>query len=162
MSQQVFDSVTLSVVFITAERVYDRGEKSGYSCMSGFFWRHLDQVYLITNWHNVTGVDPDTGKYIGNFTPTHFTLQFKYFTDDNVSGRRNIFGATRSLALYAPDDKKVWIEHQKGQEVDVVAIPLTLDLPEGGLMNQISKIHGCLLLEMIVLLLDFQKGFLAN
>ncbi len=139
MNEQIFDAITLSSVYLTGKRIQHDGTEAGYSYMSGSLWEHECRQYIITNWHNVTGKNPETDEYIGSFTPTHFTINFKYVVPAEKSGKRNIMQATREVELYNDDGNKNWIEHPSGQEVDVVAIPVDLELPKEAQVKFINK-----------------------
>lgn len=99
-----------------------------------FFWEHNSITYLVTNWHNATGINPITGANIHDQggKPTNF----------EVSILRADGSATfdvRSYELYDADDKPMWLIHpEHGRSVDVVAMPLLL--PPGTDVRPINKI----------------------
>jgi len=123
--------ISFCAVKITAFRRFDDGEETGKSLASGFFWRKNDQVFLITNWHNVTGINPLTGENIGSFTPTHFNCDFKY----GPKNKNYVQSCEFTVRLFDEKGNPNWIEHPKGKLIDVVAIPFEFMVPE----NQ--KIH---------------------
>jgi hypothetical protein len=74
------------------------------------------QNYLITNWHIVTGRNPDTNNPIsGPCDPDYIRVWF--FT--------NVIGAWLPKIIRLKDSagNRLWIEHPKSKNVDVVAIP---------------------------------------
>lgn len=119
-------SVSLCAVKMTAFRRFDNGTESGKAVMSGFLWRHGGNPFLVTNWHNVTGINPNTEIPMGDFTPTHFSCEFKCEVIERGTGR----AGTKELSLFDADGNSQWIEHPDGRLVDVVAIPFQYELPE--------------------------------
>jgi hypothetical protein len=117
--------ISLCSVRVTAFRKFDDKTTVGEAVLSGFLWRIDEEVYLITNWHNVTGLNPDSGETIGTFTPTHFSCGYRAGSlDEGVSATGSI-----DIPLYNKDNSPIWIEHPKGRLVDVVAIPFHDELP---------------------------------
>ena len=93
---------------------------------TGFFYRSADHLFLITNWHNVTGLDAVTQKALHSqgLLPNFVRIHYKQWSDPARSAIRS-HGC--ELALYK-DDKPIWFEHSNRFGVDVVAIPLSMDL----------------------------------
>jgi Trypsin-like peptidase domain len=77
-----------------------------------------NQNYLITNWHVVTGRDPETNEPIDNhYDPDYIEAWF--FT--NTIG----MWLCKKIRLKDADGKNLWIEHPHGRQIDVVAIAFT-------------------------------------
>ncbi|MEZ4794908.1 MAG: hypothetical protein R2773_05430 [Flavobacteriaceae bacterium] len=129
MSQKI-SSIAKSSVLITAKRIYDDGTEVGSSVMSGFLWLHNNKPYVITNWHNVTGKNPETDENIGSFCPNQLIIELKYDLPTEEEGYHKVMGGVRNFDLYNRNLEKNWIEHPEGRKVDVVALPINLDLPE--------------------------------
>lgn len=89
------------------------------SSATGFFWRNGERSYLVTNWHNVTGIDPSNGKHISESTaaePTH--VEFGAF-HTSLSSRKRV-----RASLYN-GEHPAWLEHPINRRaVDVVCIEL--------------------------------------
>lgn len=75
--------------------------------------------YLITNWHVVTGVDPDSNLLLDKNGSRPDELKV-YFISSVDNTKRFI----RTIKLYDEEGKPAWKEHPFGQKVDVVAIPI--------------------------------------
>ncbi|GAL82659.1 hypothetical protein JCM19274_2938 [Algibacter lectus] len=136
---QKINNITLSSVSITAKRLYEDGTEAGKSFMSGCFWYHNEKTYLITNWHNVTGKNPETDENIGSFSPPNiFLLKFKYLIPQE-EGMNKVMEAIRSINLFNENLEPFWIEHPTGRKVDIVAIPLDLELPNEAIINHINN-----------------------
>lgn len=90
---------------------------------TGFCVENYGRNYLCTNWHVVSGRDPDTGNCIDKnlAIPDRLKIQFH---------SRNFVGqtATADIKLYNEDGEHVWIEHPDGGRVDVVLIPFDFDM----------------------------------
>lgn len=93
---------------------------------TAFFYRFDGQPFLITNWHNVTGIHPETGQSLHSqgLIPNVLRLHYKEWSDDaRTLARSNCV----DLPLYA-DGRPLWYEHSSRAAVDVVALPV--DEPE--------------------------------
>ncbi|WP_424942543.1 trypsin-like peptidase domain-containing protein [Aliiroseovarius crassostreae] len=128
-------------VRITAYRQYDDGLRHpNTSTSTGFWWSHNEELYLITNWHCVTGKNNDTSKDLGSFAPSHLSLSYKSFTDLNRS-KRAIYGQSSTIPLFDSDYKRNWIEHPDGQSIDLVAIPCKIELPHSRTIQTLNNIE---------------------
>jgi hypothetical protein len=86
---------------------------------TGFFWRQGGVVYLITNWHVITGRNPSApGTLIYREQPTSFSLCLP------LKSNKKFFAAIHPIPLYT-DGKPNWIEVISTSIWDVVAIPLS-------------------------------------
>jgi hypothetical protein len=97
---------------------------------TAFFYMYEEQSYLVTNWHNVTGLNPDTLTCISKIgaLPNCLHLKIPHKIQDE-SGTLYLYWQPHRLALYAETSEylktPVWYEHpQHRHKVDVVAIPL--------------------------------------
>jgi hypothetical protein len=105
---------------------------------SGFFWKHSGQPFLITNWHNVSGRNPETDQPLSPTAAIPDSITFSVFqkTGDLAPDEyTSIVPAALNVRLYGQfDNAPVWLEHPvHGKAVDVVAIPL-LGLDEAQLL----------------------------
>ena len=99
----------------------------GISLGTAFFYDYQGETFIITNWHNVTGKDPFTGKWIDSVrTPLYTRAKWPVvdhnsnLVDDDVKVAH--FEAQR---IDIEDDTgPLWYEHPTlGSLCDVVAIP---------------------------------------
>ena len=93
---------------------------------SGFFWAISDEIYLITNWHNVCAWDPIQNRALSerSFTPNCIELIIE-LGHDVGDGRINRDFRDAVIDLFDTDDKPKWLEHPTyGNRVDVVALKL--------------------------------------
>jgi hypothetical protein len=94
---------------------------------TGFYWLHEGVVYLVTNWHNVTGINPVTEQSISTtgLIPTHVIVPVVLKTSPR-NGQEMAERKRFEIALYN-DEQPSWLEHPKfGNLVDVVAIKIAL------------------------------------
>lgn len=112
-----------AVCFIQCFRKFPDGKRCGPATATGFYWSNGDQLYLVTNWHSVTGQNADTLCEIGSFTPTHLHVWFNEMIPGQRGEGRNVKFVGKEVSLYE-DDEPTWMEHPQGRLVDVVAIPL--------------------------------------
>jgi hypothetical protein len=99
------------------------GERSVLGAVgTAFFYRSTERPFVITNWHNVTGVNPETGKALHSkgLIPNVLRLHYKKWTDDN---KNVVQSQALDLPLY-DDGKPTWFEHSTRSAVDVVALAL--------------------------------------
>lgn len=89
---------------------------------TGFAVQKDGQNFLITNGHVITGRHPDTGKVLSNTagTPTKIAIWH------HIRQRLGTWGP-RIVDLYNPDDSIRWHQHPTGLEIDVVALPFSID-----------------------------------
>lgn len=105
-------------------RKFPDGTRCGPATATGFYWSVGEKLYLITNRHNVTGLHPTTGEYIGDFTPTHMHVWFNEMADHVEGEGRRALIVGKEIALYDGSEEPVWLEHRLGGQVDIVAISI--------------------------------------
>ncbi|MER8638693.1 trypsin-like peptidase domain-containing protein [Mesorhizobium sp. M1365] len=132
---------SLTVCPISLVRMGDEIEV-GRAVGTGFLWKCDDAWFLITNWHNVTGLHPDTGQPIGRFSPTHIEIGFKII-DRPMAGGKIIAHVVKTFPLYH-NNKPVWLEHPNRHLVDCVAIALPVLPPDmaNKSLNSIDFVQG--------------------
>lgn len=89
---------------------------------SGFFYKHEERMFLVTNWHVVTGVDTNMLKTMDptGFIPTSLKIHAKILVPVQGGGQ-----AVRSNIVTVPlffQDKPLWLEHSERHKTDVVAL----------------------------------------
>jgi len=91
---------------------------------TGFYWKHANNIYLISNWHNFSGKNPFTGKHISKnlSEPDKISVRVRKDGDINISQYIN-------LDLYNQDGKPIWLSHPRliQNHVDIAALPLNFD-----------------------------------
>jgi S1-C subfamily serine protease len=89
---------------------------------TGFVVNNNDSNYLITNWHVVTARNPYNNNRplspSGIADPDTLKVWFHAQTLGNW--------IQKDVALINDDGDEVWFEHERHEQVDVVAIPLTI------------------------------------
>jgi len=89
---------------------------------TGFIYKCDDIYYLITNWHNVAGRDPNTGRCLSESLATPDVITTLFRSHNNPGS-----GVRKEIELYknSHNSEPLWFEHpEHGNKVDVVAIPL--------------------------------------
>ena len=135
MDLSAIQLISLCAVKMTAYRQFQDGTRTGCAKMSGFLWRKDGNTFLITNWHNVTGCNPVTEAPMSNFIPTHFSCEFRSQQIDG--GGSGVL--SQEISIFDDEDNPIWIEHPSGRLVDVVAIPLACELPDGYQLDVINE-----------------------
>ena len=98
---------------------------------TGFYYQIDDSLWLITNWHNVTGFDPDTQKRIPDIpaSPTGIGIPIILKTE------RGIEWKWHKLQLYTKE-KPNWLVHPKYKtRVDVIAIHALKNVSENNIIS---------------------------
>jgi trypsin-like peptidase len=119
--------LTYSPVKLRIKRRIDVGNDIDAAIASGFLWQHDGSAYLITNWHNVTGLDPINGQSLSKsaIQPTHVELPLLFKADTTSDGRTMLKRKRYSIPLYNDGGVPSWLEHSVfGNRVDVVAIKI--------------------------------------
>ena len=93
------------------------------SSATAFTWERHDMHFLITNWHNVSGRDPNTDEHISKTTAAEPNMLSGLF---NAKG--TTLGHKHPVVIHIRQDsgEVAWLVHPTHKRgVDVVAIPLT-------------------------------------
>jgi len=128
MTPAAFDkTVVVTKLSITAPRIEVLAENGDtLAAASAAFYQGLDGQYLVTNWHNLAGINPATGVTMSGSGRLPAGLR--------IIGRR-MFDATWNVPITfevelrnADDGLFIWKQHPTlGRRVDVAA----LKLPDG-------------------------------
>lgn len=101
---------------------------------TGFLWRHKGAVFLITNWHVVTGRNPNTLLSVNPTTaaePDQLT-----FSSWNAQGKQR----DHLIDLYDASFRPIWLVHSEfGIDRDVVAISLGRRITDVPFVNVLAK-----------------------
>lgn len=104
----------------TALRIVPKFNETELGSATAFTVTWKSRPYLITNWHVVTGINPETGQ----------CMDKKYAVIPN--GLSVVFNAQSKIgdwkvldvSLLDADGNRLWLEHPLGKCIDVVAIPI--------------------------------------
>lgn len=94
-----------------------------FSYATGFIFHYNDKYFLITNWHNVTGHNPQTGEPLSERHAGLPNIFVTYIRIKNGNGQANL----QKIFLYEDDEmtQPKWLVHPFLKEkIDVVAIEL--------------------------------------
>ena len=123
-------SPSMTTVFI---RMMVSSTNTELASGTGFFYELNDKIYLITNGHNVTGVNPETKKRLSDTHcgfPDEIEARIKTFAnqEEPITPGAKLIGLHPQPSitpLYQDQDylKPTWLIHPKfGYDVDVVAL----------------------------------------
>ena len=97
-------------------------EENRLGIATGFPWLHDDAQFLMTNWHVVTGLHPETGQPINEGGATPDLLKVWFNLADNL-GRWESY----DIPLFDNQNRPLWKEHESFRSrVDVAGIRLNL------------------------------------
>ena len=122
---------------------------------TGFFWHHHDDCYLVTNWHNLSGIDAITKKNLdvkNACRPNKIRFQYYSRTDPNFT-----IHLEQALEI---DGVKLWLEHPVYQNtVDVACMKIkNVDKNQFLAMNSPDLIDGIYGVSDDVFVLGFPLG----
>ncbi len=119
-----FDPLSFSACFIQLFGVRDLEPHA-----TGFFWRNGSRIFLVTNWHVVTGINIIDGKtMMNNWVPEKLSVEyFTKFGSKNSLGLMNIDVPKIEIALYEDFHSPFWIQHSRTFDwgIDIVAIEVS-------------------------------------
>jgi hypothetical protein len=138
------DGASLGVCKLRFIRNDLAGNEVGSAIGTGFFWVEGTQWYIVTNWHNVTGVDAETNCFLGKHTPNKLIVSFH--CGRALDERQRVMFPREDIIDLYKDGEPIWMEHPNRRAVDCAAIPF--DLPKHENL-QISAINR----------LDWQKDY---
>ena len=123
-----YSSIPVEMVFSKTNQTLATG--------TAFIYESNNKNYLITNWHNVTGLNPLTMEALGNHGGVPDLLCFKLQTQKEPSIKWETF----KISLYDNENRAVWLVHPNLRErVDVIAIQIPEDVI--GIIRPINKIR---------------------
>jgi hypothetical protein len=96
---------------------------------SCFFWKLNDRIFLITNWHNLSGRNPVTKQPMsghGGVPDRILVTVFKKASETDAKGDFKLSRHRVSVLLYDGDDEPIWIQHPiHGRKIDIGALDVT-------------------------------------
>jgi Trypsin-like peptidase domain len=93
--------------------------ETALSCGTCFFWKYNDALYLVTNWHNLSGKDALTKAHLSTTAAEPDRVQFDVFFNRDLNNRRE------HTILLDNEDDPVWLQHPHfGSQVDVACLRL--------------------------------------
>jgi hypothetical protein len=90
------------------------------SMATGFVWKDRGQFLLITNWHNVSGIDPFSRTHISRTAAEPDRIRVWW----NRKGQLGEKFATIEILRGADGAPLWWVHPQHGDQVDVIALPV--------------------------------------
>ena len=95
---------------------------------TGSLFKEQDHYFLITNWHNVTGFNPETNKRLDKASPLSLIIHFPVKKGGEDSQLALLGWQPRVYPLYDSAQKPQWYIHpQHGNKVDVVALAIGIN-----------------------------------
>jgi len=137
---------------------------------SGFLWVHNARTFLVSNWHNFSGRDPESGQPISDTggVPSHinlFTFEKRGAADEG--GNTPMLFKPVFVPLYDDDlSGSRWLEHPSlSGKVDVAAIDVT-DALAGMIINHVNVLESDAVLEPFpsqdVFIIGYPIGLIPN
>jgi Trypsin-like peptidase domain len=105
----------------TKLRTSSNGKAVG--CGTGFFYRRNGELFIVSNWHVLSGRHPDTGQPLNEAAPAE-ALEFDLSDYSTGKLQRNSY----KIDLFEKDGSARWAQHKKGQQVDVGVLHVPKDI----------------------------------
>lgn len=90
------------------------GERALRSYASGFFTYYKNELWLVTNWHVFSGINPAEPNSVSKPPPNYITM--------TIIGDNKLYEIT--TPLYDMDMQPIWLEHEEGYKVDLALLPI--------------------------------------
>lgn len=102
--------------------IFVRHNEENLSTATGFLVKKGDENFLITNWHVVSGLDPSDNRVLSTkgLLPNNLMVM-------HHAKRGQNYRAGYLYVLKDENDNPKWKEHPRGKEIDVIALPISLD-----------------------------------
>lgn len=123
-------------------KVYTDNPESNVNA-TAFFYKKKEDIYLITNWHVLTGLRWDDRQPHSNKSynqPTEIGVKFfnkKDYHPNKFNSDIPEFLEEQRFRLYSEDGKALWLEHRQYGSVADIAV-LKLSLPKEGYVRPIN------------------------
>jgi hypothetical protein len=116
----VASPIFIDPISATTIRVVPKFNQVELASATAFTVRWESQPYLITNWHVLTGRDPDTDQCLDKKNAAiPNALSVRFHAKGNLGAWKMV-----DLPLYDAEGKHLWLQHPMGKVIDVVAIPI--------------------------------------
>ena len=112
------------------------------SSATGFFYEVENALFIVTNWHVVSGKHFLSNEPLSSSgrLPTHLVGDFTVVRDSMPDGRLGARRVPARINLYSPDRSPLWLEHPKlGSRCDVVALPAQGSLASSKVLQNVAN-----------------------
>jgi len=97
---------------------------------SGFFWANAGRMFLVSNWHNFSGLNPENNHCMSPRGARPNKVRFAMYRKLSRANCEGYFELKHEFVereLYNQDEEKaLWLEHPNlGQRVDIAALDVT-------------------------------------
>jgi hypothetical protein len=150
---------TIDEYSVCALPIYPFFQQTCLGTATGFLWKKGEQYFLITNWHVVSGKNPITGQHTSKHAAEPDRLQIWWFDKSDLRKRPLLWEPLRD-----EDGTPLWWIHpQLGNQVDVVAIPVSPDAAvDTRPINEMAHEDLAIQVGMDVFVLGFPYGSMGN
>lgn len=152
MTRQTLNIDEYSVSAIPIQMFFDATE---LSVATAFIWEADQSHWLITNWHNVSGRNPITGKHLSS-TAAEPNILRVWFNTRGQLGKKH----AKDIAIRDESNKPLWLVHPKHRQlIDVIAIRIQNDSTiEMYAVNRLSTMDLRIQIGVDVFILGFPFG----
>ena len=148
---------TLDEYSVTALPLTQMCKGNAIGRATGFFYRHQDRFFLVSNWHVFSGRNPYTGQALHKSGATPDAVCLPLHTKDRLGH----FSKGHTLALEGANAAPTWLQHPRGQDIDV-AVALIASLPPASAAYELprpsERTDMAMTIAMDCFVLGFPKG----
>jgi Trypsin-like peptidase domain len=150
----VIMQITIDPFSCTVSMLRMKFEETALSCGTCFFWKHKNTLYLVTNWHNLSGKDSLTKAHLSSNAGEPDRVQFDVFFNRDLNDRREVTIPLDNL------DGPVWLQHPEfGSAIDVACLRLPdCVAPHVYSINEIYQNHPTTQIADDVFLIGYPLG----
>lgn len=127
----------------SAFRIETHDKNGLVATATGFFYETAGALFIVTNWHVVSGKHFLTKQPVSGTgrLPTHLVCDFLINSDPMQDGRATMSRAPTRVALYDDKDRNpLWSEHPThGSHCDVVALPIRASLSSPNVFHRAAN-----------------------
>jgi S1-C subfamily serine protease len=94
--------------------------ETNLSIGTAFTWEQGGKHYLVTNWHNLSGRDPNTGKHLSSNAAEPNQIRAWFNKKDELGNK-----VAKTIEIRDGNNSPLWLVHPEHKnKIDVVALPL--------------------------------------
>ena len=101
-------------------------DNTNFAHGTGFVWKHADAFYVVTNWHNLSGQNPFTGRHLNEGGRVPNSIRIMPCTIVPQGDQSKIERHLIKIPLYEHFDQPFWKQHkefsQNGADVAIMAL----------------------------------------
>lgn len=112
--------ILLDPFSISSVPIYMYRNETCLSHGTGFFYKKNSDTYLVTNLHNLSGKNLETGKCLSNNGGIPNKIIFRFYC---INSEKKLIQCTLNVELYNQDENSIWFNH-KNDKIDIALLKM--------------------------------------